>query len=197
VITLLALGAAAAHIAFPSLRIDIVTLSLLVVAVLPWLAPIIKSVELPGGIRVEVQDVKAAAEKIIARGVPRPGAAATEPHPLPAEVAQLRDVGRQDPNLAIVGLRIAIEKRLRAAAERRGVESEHLSAKGLVHELSDRGVLPGDLADGVADLLAIAKQAAHGATVESAAADYALEAAPFVLSSLDEQLAPGREAPAP
>ena len=193
-ITLAAVAVAAAHILFPSLRIDAVTGFLVLLAVLPWLAPIIKSVELPGGFRVELQEIKAAADRITGRG------SATGPERAPGggvpvaersadEVAQLREVGNQDPNLAIVGLRIAIEKRLRNAAEREGIDSQHRSATWLLRELSARGVLPGDFTGGLLDLMVIANQAAHGAEVEDAAAAYALDAAPWVLAALDDHLA--------
>jgi hypothetical protein len=192
-ITVVAVAVGAVHLAVPSLRIDVVTLCLLVLALLPWLGPVIKSVELPGGFAVELQDVRSAAERIISPTGPgqeraRRGEPAPE-HASPDEIAQLRAVGHQDPNLAIVGLRIAVEKRLRAAAERRGIETERRSATWLLRELSGRGILPGELADGLADLMTIASQAAHGAKVESDAASYALEAAPWVLAALDEHLA--------
>lgn len=43
------------------------TLVLLVVAILPWLAGAIRSVELPGVIKIELRDVKAATEKATSR----------------------------------------------------------------------------------------------------------------------------------
>jgi hypothetical protein len=42
-VSVLAAGAALIHVAFPSLTIDAVTLGLLAVAALPWLAPVVKS----------------------------------------------------------------------------------------------------------------------------------------------------------
>jgi hypothetical protein len=41
-VSVLAVGAAVVHVAFPSLTIDVVTLGLLAVAALPWLAPVVK-----------------------------------------------------------------------------------------------------------------------------------------------------------
>jgi hypothetical protein len=46
------------HLAVPTLLIDSVTLALLVIALLPWLSPIIKSIELPGGFKLELQEIK-------------------------------------------------------------------------------------------------------------------------------------------
>jgi hypothetical protein len=49
---------AAVHVAVPSLSIDATTLALLGVAALPWLAPILKSITLPGGFGLVLQDLK-------------------------------------------------------------------------------------------------------------------------------------------
>jgi hypothetical protein len=53
-----AIVVAAVHVAVPSLNIDATTLALLGVAALPWLAPILKSITLPGGFELVLQDLK-------------------------------------------------------------------------------------------------------------------------------------------
>lgn len=63
-ITFAAIIIAVAHLAFPNLTIDGVTLALLVIALLPWLAPIIKSIELPGGLKIELQELKAKIDEV-------------------------------------------------------------------------------------------------------------------------------------
>jgi hypothetical protein len=45
-------------------KIDGVTLGLVVLAALPWLAPIIKSIELPGVGKIELQEMKAQVEEL-------------------------------------------------------------------------------------------------------------------------------------
>lgn len=40
---------ATAHIIWPDLSIDTITLALFIIAIIPWLAPLIKSLELPSG----------------------------------------------------------------------------------------------------------------------------------------------------
>lgn len=65
-VTIAALLAAFVHIKYPELNIDAVTLGLLVVAIIPWLSPIIKSIELPGIGKIELQEIKHQAEE--ARG---------------------------------------------------------------------------------------------------------------------------------
>ena len=56
---------AAIHIAWPDLEIDTLTVGLLLIASLPWLRPNIKSIELPGSYKVEVQELKKEVEERI------------------------------------------------------------------------------------------------------------------------------------
>ena len=58
VVSLLALAVAIAHLVAPDLKIDNVTVALLVIAVVPWLRELFTSIELPGGLRVEFRDVE-------------------------------------------------------------------------------------------------------------------------------------------
>jgi len=55
IITIAALIAIIAHIMKPTMMIDNITLWLIVIAVVPWLAPVIKSIEW-GGIKLEFQE---------------------------------------------------------------------------------------------------------------------------------------------
>lgn len=55
-VTLIALALALIHILAPSLTIDHITLALLGFALLPWLAPLVKSFEAPGGWKIELRE---------------------------------------------------------------------------------------------------------------------------------------------
>ena len=57
-VTVCATMLAAAHVLRPALNIDSITVALLIAAAIPWLQPIFKSVELPGGFKVELQELK-------------------------------------------------------------------------------------------------------------------------------------------
>jgi hypothetical protein len=56
-VSVLAVGAAVVHVAVPSLTIDAVTLGLLAVAALPWLAPVVKSFKF-GSLEVDLRDLQ-------------------------------------------------------------------------------------------------------------------------------------------
>jgi hypothetical protein len=67
IISALAVILAVVHIIFPSVAIDTTTLLLLGVAALPWLAPILKSFKLPGGVEVVLRDIEGKIENVQAR----------------------------------------------------------------------------------------------------------------------------------
>ena len=53
VISVIATLIAIVHIALPALTMDAITLTLLVLAIAPWTAPLIKSIKLPGGTEIK------------------------------------------------------------------------------------------------------------------------------------------------
>lgn len=168
------------HVAFPSLAIDAISLGFLVVAVLPWLAPLIKAAELPGGFKIEFQDVKAAAERVAA-GAPEVETKVAAPEP------SFLTIAGQDPGLALTGLRIEIEKRLRSLAERAGIPKTRPLTQ-LTRDLQERDVLSAESAAGLRDLIALGNQAAHGVQMGPDVAYSAMEFGPRVLQVLDAKL---------
>jgi hypothetical protein len=60
-VTALALAAGVAHLVAPNLKIDAITVLLLVVALLPWLGELLESIELPGGWKLQY---RALADKV-------------------------------------------------------------------------------------------------------------------------------------
>lgn len=57
-VSTIALGTALLHIATP-FKLDNIALILLSIALLPWLASVLRRAELPGGLKVEFQEIKA------------------------------------------------------------------------------------------------------------------------------------------
>ena len=188
-VTGIAVVALILRIAFPQLRIDAVSLGLLALALLPWLSPLIKSAELPGGLKIEFQEVKRAAEKVVAAIAPS-GAPAMAPQPgaAPAPEPVYLAIADQDPNLALVGLRIEIEKRLRRLANAAGLRNDGPLTR-MTDELAAKGILIGDAANGLRELIALGNQAAHGRPVSTDVALSAADFAPGVLAALDATLA--------
>lgn len=183
-VTLGALALALVHLMWPTLAVDAITLALLVIAIVPWLAPIFKSLELPGGWKVEFQELQKAAERAEQAGLlSSPPQLATEAN------YTFQRVADQDPNLALAGLRIEIEQRLVALAEKRGIEVRGRGLGQLLRLLSERGALGQQERSVLADLTGLLNSAVHGATVDRRAADWAIEIGPRLLRALDELVA--------
>lgn len=177
-ITLGALAVALLHVLFPSITIDAITISLIVIAVLPWLGPLAKSVELPGGLKVEYQEQldRAADEAAKVGLLGKPGNKVQE--------YSFQLVAEQDPNLALAGLRIELERQLRALAEAVGVGTRMQGARRLISELHKQEVLTGDEQEVLLELIRLLNDAVHGADVGHRASSWAMEIGPRLLASL-------------
>lgn len=174
-VTLLAGGAIALHLSYPQLPVDAVTVVLLVILILPWTAPLFESLEFPGGWKIKFQAVEAAAKKITD----------ANPAPSPAVEQQARAaLPAADPGLALVALRIEIEKRLRALASRYGVQEKQPLA-GIVRELERSNALNSETASGLRDLIAAGNRAAHGDRVDPAIQEWVQGEGPRILAVLD------------
>ncbi len=89
-----------AHTYAPDLTIDGTTVSLIAIAVLPWLAPLFKAIELPGGVKIEFQELVKAEVKAKEAGLlsSRPIGGKAERH-----IYAFEAVAGDDPNLALAG----------------------------------------------------------------------------------------------
>ncbi|MFM2327891.1 MAG: hypothetical protein RIR31_2093, partial [Bacteroidota bacterium] len=108
---------AVAHLIFPKVSIDIITVVLIALAIIPWLETLFKSVELPGGVKLEFQEL----EKI-EKDAKKVGLISTE------EITKKTvdenekpkyyfvEIAERNQELALVSLRIEVEKRLREIA---------------------------------------------------------------------------------
>jgi hypothetical protein len=209
-ITVASLLIALAHLIFPSVTIDFVTVVLLLVAVLPWVAPIVKSVELPGGFKIQLQDVKEAAKELLRVDTviqPPAGEIRMEDHApevaldaragiqfeaevisrAEAAVTSLKNVAGTDPNLALVGFRIEIEKRLRELARNKGLDPS-LPLSAILRQLRGRELLPSRVGSALSDLIALGNQAAHGGAVDPRTAEWVFEEGADILVALDRML---------
>jgi len=202
-ITLICAALFAAHHLWPEFRLDLPSTILVLVAILPWLAPVIKSVEIPGGFKIELQDVKAATDKALATLVT--GAADAKElksQPLdrpfvkfmPASgSATTRETGAQpveeiDARVRLIIFRTELQRRIIALARESGIATEAQSALSLLQELAEKDVLPVELSAALTELIALANQAAHGAPVSAGAARWLKDTSPAILLRLDQMI---------
>lgn len=180
ILSLLAIGAAIVHALFPEIVIDGVTVALLGIAVAPWLGIFFKSLELPGGVKIEYHELKKAEEQAREAGLIKEVA----PEIKPEERAVYERIAAEDPNLALVGLRIELEKALVVLGANHGVSGDRKSIRWIANELTKDGVLPNGTAALLSDLIPTLNGAAHGAKVDERSVKWALTAGAEILHAL-------------
>jgi len=180
IVTLGALVIALTHLIWPRLAIDAVTLVLLVLAALPWIAPIFKSLQFPGGWKIEFQELQKAADQAEKAGL------LASQQPQSSTGFTFQRLVESDPNLALAGLRIEIEKRLNLVAEKHGIEAKGRGIGQLLRLLSQKQVLSQEASSTLADMTGLLNAAVHGASVDPRATQWAVTIGPRVLGALDE-----------
>lgn len=192
-ISLAALVLLIVHLAFPKLKVDAITLGLFVLLVLPWLSALVKSAEFPGGWKVEFQELKDASDKVTegATGTTRRPGASNTLMPEKAPEGYLA-VATQDPNLALVALRIEIEKRVRKIADQEGVggNQDKVVLSQVILLLHRMGIFDNSTVEGLQEIISAGNRAAHGAQVDAKAVDWALTYGQRVLALLDARIQP-------
>ncbi len=183
-ITLGALVVAVVHLKWPSLAIDGITLTLIVIAIVPWLAPLFKSMEFPGGWKIEFRDLAKVQERAEQADLLAPVTAIDTETEYPFQI-----VAEDDPNLALAGLRIEIEKRLRRLAQSVNIPIYRASVGKLMRSLYQKGILSQEAYGVLADMIGLLNEAVHGAEVDRRALNWAMEVGPRILKALDERIA--------
>jgi hypothetical protein len=97
-------------------------------------------------------------------------------------------IADRDPNLALAGLRIEIEKRLRKIADTKGIDSQRLGMGQLLRRLSDAQAISPNQRSVLSDMTSLLNDAAHGAEVDDRAAEWAINVGPKLLATLDERV---------
>lgn len=175
------------HLFCPGISLDAVTMTLLGAAVVPWLVPLFKSLEFPGGWKVEFQDLRETEQRAEMVGL-------LDEEPVdvgPNREYSFQVVASQDANLALAGLRIEIEKRLRSLADGAGIKGGDRGIRGLLRSLSDREVLSQEERSVLLDMIGLLNSAAHGAAADQQHAQWALDVGPRLLATLDKKTGEG------
>ena len=146
------------------------------------MAPLFKSLELPGGWKFEFQDLTNIQERAGEAGL------LSEGDEMPEYSYQL--VADQDPNLALAGLRIEIENRLVKLAESADIDVRRSSVGRLMTVLNKKNLISFEEKSILADLVGTLNAAVHGANVDDRSADWAMEIGPKLLKTLDDKIKP-------
>lgn len=156
---------------------DLVDLVLLGVFLLPWLPALVRRLDFPGG-RVDFAGVSEAAAKVTQRSQSRPDEGSVKPFP---------ELAYDDANLALVALRIELERRLRRLAAQHSISADQ-SLRRLFRKLQQQEVLEDPILSGLEELIMFGNRAAHGADVDPRAVSWAQDMGPRVIAVLDKHL---------
>jgi len=179
-ITVAALTIGAFHQWYPEWSLDKWTMYCFIIAVLPWLAPLFKSIEIPG-LKVQFQDLQNAQYRADQAGLLGPTGPETPEY-------SFMMIAPHDANLALAGLRIEIERRLLELAKQHNIPAPRAGVGSLLRSLAQREVLTLQEREVLADMVGLLNSAVHGASVDERATEWAMEVGPKILSGLDERI---------
>lgn len=176
--TFMFLGLAYAHIFIDSVTVDAIAILLLILAVVPWILPwafpYIKSIDI-FGVKIDSKDVQDAIKKVTSDKV-------LESDKNPQIIT---------PQLALIALRIDIEKLIRSHETDIGSKSRSLSIR--IQTLANENILSKDMAQGILEIIKLGNSAAHGAVVEKDTAEFVLYKSKSFMKQLETQLKEGQK----
>jgi uncharacterized protein YecT (DUF1311 family) len=187
-ITISAILVGLIHLIFPDLKIDAIFITLIVIAIIPWLEPLLKSVELPGGLKVEFQDFKKLEDEAKKAGLIKSDKNPEITEVKHSETYSFIEIAEQNEELALVGFRIEIEKRLRSLADKYSIESNRYSVTRLIEALAKEEILTIAEKTSLIDIISTLNKASHGMEYDQRSANWVIENGPKILESLDDKL---------
>lgn len=162
IISICAILVAIVHLIFPKLSIDIITVVLIAVAIVPWLETLFKSVELPGGVKFEFQELEKIEKKAKKIGlISTEGSAKIEGEKSKPKYYFV-EIAEKNQELALVSLRIEIEKRLREIGTKYNLDTQKYSVTRLIDALANKSILTSQETDLLKDMISTLNHAAHG-----------------------------------
>lgn len=170
------------HLICPNIKIGPTTISLLVIAIVPWLGSLFKSLKLPGGTELiynnELQKAEDESEK---------AGLLVQKEEVSKFDYPFQSVAEEDPQLALAGLRIEIEKHLKDIAKLYNITNvKYINIRNLIKMLSEKNIINREQNSILLDMIGILNQAAHGELQnKDFAREWVLHFGPRLLGSLD------------
>jgi hypothetical protein len=186
-ISTLGLAIIVIHIAFPDLKIDGITVFLIAIVILPWLAPVFKSFELPGGLKVEYHDFEKATKKLKDSGLIQNtfDSSNLTSDDIQHSKYSFLNVVDIDSKLALSGLRMEIESRLKDLAVHNSISVDRIGINQIAKKLKENGILNKNETEAILEVLPILNSASHGNDVDKNTHKWAIQIGPQILDSLE------------
>src|SRR6266851_1575018 len=180
------------HLIYPKLAIDSITVSLLVLLLAVWFLPWVKALKIPGGTEIQMREVVKVEESLskidlARRPQPPTNLANAAMEGVDVDRTPLRELLlEQDPNLALAGLRIEIEKHVRDLARKRGIlvrrDNDLLALSRALRRI---GILDTKVESSLSEIVGLCNRAVHGAQVGATVARRTIAIGEELLSILE------------
>jgi uncharacterized protein YecT (DUF1311 family) len=187
IISMAAALVAIAHLIFPKVNIDIITVVLIAIAIVPWLEPLFKSVELPGGVKFEFQDLEKIKEEAKKVGLITTETVSTVSIEGKGKYYFV-EIAEKNQALALVSLRIEIEKRLREIAAKYSIDTDKYSVIRLIDALENKNIFTIQETTVLKDMISTLNHAAHGVEYDQRNAEWVIENGPVIIDSLENRI---------
>lgn len=109
-------------------------------------------------------------------------------HGLSEKQYSFQTVADSDPNLALAGLRIELERRLILLAEKLNIGTRKQGLGRLISELRKKQALAPEQLSALADMLSVLNSAVHAEPLDARASTWALDVGPRLIEGLEAQI---------
>lgn len=175
----------AAHLIWPELKVDSITVVIFAIIIIPWLAPVFRTLEFPGGMKLEY-NLEKVTQKLEDSGlINSENNVSSRPTHHKYSFMNVVDI---DSELALTGLRMEIESRLQQLSEYSSIQVNNKSVGALTKSLEANGLLTRKEASAISDVLPILNRAAHGEKIESNLHNWVMEIGPQLLDTLESKI---------
>jgi hypothetical protein len=174
------------HGVYPQFMVDTTTDVLVLIMILPWLIPYVKTVKFPGGGEIDFKDEAQHIKSLVKKSKISKVVTLREEHVAQPQLKPTyTDLVMVDPNLALASLRIDIERKLRGIAIKKGLPVEKESIKDLLKVLSLKRILGHSESETLSLITNVCNRAVHTEKIDTATALRILDLGKSVLSYLD------------
>ncbi|MCB2200368.1 hypothetical protein KQI63_13250 [bacterium] len=170
---------------FPTIEVNSSVLIIVVIAILPWLNPIFKSIELPGGFKFEFQQLKEVEKKVIDSGLIE--TSSNNPKEK-RHIYSFEHVTNSDPTGYILGLSIELRSKLQMLAASWDITTDNRHITDLTNDLYEKNILNNNEREAINDIIPVLQKAMHSDHSDNRTFDWVKEFGPKILRSLDNRM---------
>ena len=185
IISIIGVALITAHMIWPTLKVDSITVVIFAIIIVPWLAPVFKTLEFPGGMKLEY-NLEKVTQKLEDSGLIKIDTKkSSKPSHNKYSFMNVVDI---DSDLALAGLRMEIESRLQQLSEYSSEKSRNKGIVSLTKDLENNGILTKNETSAITDVLPILNKAAHGEKIDGKLHKWVMEIGPQLLDTLESKI---------